>query len=88
MKKVNKKQKNNNSYLKKILFIVVFISVVVQVNIAITDSIKGFLKQQKIEKETMLCPPDCCKLANDEDYYQVPELPEIEVLDVNVKPIK
>ena len=56
MKKVNKKQKNNNSYLKKILFIVVFISVVVQVNIAITDSIKGFLKTEKKKKSNDVMP--------------------------------
>lgn len=88
MKKNKKITKNNYSYLKKFLFIIIFISVVVQINIAITDGIKAHLKQQKIKKEVLLCPPDCCRLIADEERYQVPDLPEIEVLDIDVKPIK
>lgn len=81
------KNKKNN-YLKRFIAIAVFISLITQINIFVTDGIKKQIKQQKIEKDIMLCPPDCCKLTNEEDSYQVPELPNIEILDIDVEPIK
>lgn len=85
MKKKQQKQQKNN-YFKKIIAIIIFISVTVQINIFIADSIKDYQHQQKIKKEAALCPPDICTYTDDE--YSVSELPDIEILDIDVKPIK
>ena len=85
MKKKQQKQQKNN-YIKKFIAIIIFISVTVQINIFIADGIKGYLHQQKIKKEAALCPPDICTYTDDE--YFAPELPDLEILDIDVKPIK
>lgn len=85
MKKKQQKQQKNN-YIKKFIAMVIFISVTAQINIFIADSIKDYRHQQKIKKEAALCPPDICTYTDDE--YSMSELPDIEILDIDVKPIK
>lgn len=84
----NKKQQNKNSYFKRLCAIVLFVSLIVQANIVISDAIKKEIKKQKIKREAIYCPPDICTYAAELDGYTLPELPDIEVLDVKVKPIK
>lgn len=77
-----------DNYLKRLLLIILFISIITQINICVTGCIKEHLQNKKEQKEVLQCPPDCCTLVADEKLYEVPDLPNIEVLDVNVKPIK
>jgi len=77
-----KKNKKNNNYISRFIFIIVFISIIVQCNIFITDSVKSHLKQEKINKERMLCPPDICTVN------EPTNPPELEILDFDVEPIK
>lgn len=76
------------SQLKRLFVIVLFISIITQVNIAITRAIKHQIKKNQIQKELMLCPPDCCTIAEDLSEYDLPNPPQLEILDIDVKPIK
>lgn len=87
MKKRNQQQISLKSQLKRLFAIVVFISVVTQINIAITGVIKAELKKNQIKKEILNCPPDCCTLTADVDEYNLTQPPKIELLDINIKPI-
>lgn len=76
------------SQLKRLFVIVLFISIITQINIAITGVIQHQIKENQIKKELMLCPPDCCTIAEDLSEYDLPNLPQLEILDIDVKPIK
>lgn len=76
------------SQLKRLFIIVLFISIITQINIAITGAIQHQIKENQIKKELMLCPPDCCTIAEDLSEYDLPNLPQLEILDIDVKPIK
>lgn len=84
-----KNKKNTlKSQLKRLFIIVLFISIITQINIAITGAIQHQIKENQIKKELMLCPPDCCTIAEDLSEYDLPNLPQLEILDIDVKPIK
>lgn len=84
-----KNKKNTlKSQLKRLFVIVLFISIITQINIAITGAIQHQIKKNQIKKELMLCPPDCCTIAEDLSEYDLPNLPQLEILDIDVKPIK
>lgn len=91
MKRKNQQQISLKSQLKRLFAIVVFISVITQINIAITGAIKAELKKNQIKnqikKEILNCPPDCCTLTADVDEYELTQPPKIELLDIDVKPI-
>ena len=53
------------SQLKRLFVIILFISIITQVNIAITEAIQHQIKENQIKKELMLCPPDCCTIAEE-----------------------
>ena len=76
------------SQLKRLFIIVLFISIITQINIAITGAIQHQIKENQIKKELILCPPDCCTIAEDLSEYDLPNLPQLEILDIDVKPIK
>ena len=76
------------SQLKRLFVIILFISIITQINIAITGAIQHQIKENQIKKELMLCPPDCCTIAEDLSEYELPNLPQLEILDIDVKPIK
>lgn len=76
------------SQLKRLFVIILFISIITQINIAITGAIKHQIKENQIKKELMLCPPDCCTIAEGLSEYDLPNLPQLEILDIDVKPIK
>lgn len=76
------------SQLKRLFVIILFISIITQINIAITGAIQHQIKENQIKKELMLCPPDCCTIAEDLSEYDLPNLPQLEILDIDVKPIK
>lgn len=76
------------SQLKRLFVIILFISIITQINIAITGAIQHQVKENQIKKELMLCPPDCCTMAEDLSEYDLPNLPQLEILDIDVKPIK
>ena len=76
------------SQLKRLFVIILFISIITQINIAITGAIQHQIKENQIKKELMLCPPDCCTIAEDLSEYDLPNLPKLEILDIDVKPIK
>lgn len=84
-----KNKKNTlKSQLKRLFVIILFISIITQINIAITGAIQHQIKENQIKKELMLCPPDCCTIAEDLSEYELPNLPQLEILDIDVKPIK
>lgn len=84
-----KNKKNTlKSQLKRLFVIILFISIITQINIAITGAIKHQIKENQIKKELMLCPPDCCTIAEDLSEYDLPNLPQLEILNIDVKPIK
>lgn len=84
-----KNKKNTlKSQLKRLFVIILFISIITQINIAITGAIQHQIKENQIKKELMLCPPDCCTIAEDLSEYDLPNLPQLEILDIDVKPIK
>lgn len=87
MKRKNQQQISLKYQLKRLFAIIVFISIITQINIAITGAIKVELKKNKIKKETLNCPPDCCTITADVDEYELTQPPQIELLDINVKPI-
>lgn len=76
------------SQLKRLFVIILFISIITQINIATTGAIQHQIKENQIKKELMLCPPDCCTIAEDLSEYDLPNLPQLEILDIDVKPIK
>lgn len=76
------------SQLKRLFVIILFISIITQINITITGAIQHQIKENQIKKELMLCPPDCCTIAEDLSEYDLPNLPQLEILDIDVKPIK
>lgn len=76
------------SQLKRLFVIILFISIITQINIAITGAIQHQIKENQIKKELMLCPPDCCTISEDLSEYDLPNLPQLEILDIDVKPIK
>lgn len=76
------------SQLKRLFVIILFISIITQINIAITGAIQHQIKENQIKKELILCPPDCCTIAEDLSEYDLPNLPQLEILDIDVKPIK
>lgn len=81
------------SQLKRLFVIILFISIITQINIAITGAIQhqikeNQIKENQIKKELMLCPPDCCTIAEDLNEYDLPNPPQLEILDIDVKPIK
>ena len=58
-----KNKKNTlKSQLKRLFVIILFISIITQINIAITGAIKHQIKENQIKKELMLCPPDSALL--------------------------
>ena len=73
---------------KQTIIVILFISIITQVNIAINDSIKLAVakhKENKINKEKMLCPPDICMVNNEEktgevefEIVELPPLPPIK----------
>jgi hypothetical protein len=84
-----KNKKNTlKSQLKRLFVIILFISIITQINIAITGAIQHQIKENQIKKELMLCPPDCCTIAEDLSEYDLPNLPQLEILNIDVKPIK
>ena len=61
--------KKNTNWIKNLIMVIIFISVITQVNIAINDGIKlavAKYKENKINEEKMLCPPDICTVNNEE----------------------
>lgn len=76
------------SQLKRLFVIILFISIITQINIAITGAIQHQIKENQIKKGLMLCPPDCCTIAEDLSEYDLPNPPQLEILDIDVKPIK
>lgn len=76
------------SQLKRLFVIILFISIITQINIAITGAIQHQIRENQVKKELMLCPPDCCTIAEDLSEYDLPNLPQLEILDIDVKPIK
>lgn len=63
----NKKQQNKN--FKRLCAIVLFISLIIQANIVISDTIKKEVKKQKIKRETLYYPPDICTYTAELDDY-------------------
>lgn len=76
------------SQLKRLFVIILFISIITQINIAITGAIQHQIRENQVKKELMLCPPDCCTIAEDLSEYDLPNLPQLEILDIDIKPIK
>lgn len=61
--------KKNTNWIKNLIMVIIFISVITQVNIAINNGIKlavAKYKENKINEEKMLCPPDICTVNNEE----------------------
>lgn len=84
-----KNKKNTLKFqLKRLFVIILFISVITQMNIAITGVIQHQIKKNQIKKELRLCPPDCCTIEEDLSEYDLPNPPQLEILDIDVKPIK
>lgn len=76
--------KKNTNWIKNLIIVIIFISVITQVNIAINDGIKLAVakhKENKIKKEKMLCPPDICtvnnKIKTGEMGFEIVELPPL-----------
>ena len=76
------------SQLKRLFVIILFISIITQINIAITGAIQHQIKENQIKKELTLCPPDYCTIAEDLSEYDLPNPPQLEISDIDVKPIK
>lgn len=84
-----KNKKNTlKSQLKRLFVIILFISIITQINIVITGAIQHQIKKNQIKKELMLCPPDCCTIVEDLSEYDLSNPPQLEILDIDVKPIK
>lgn len=68
---------------KQTIIVIIFISIIIQANIAINDGIKlavAKYKENKINKEKMLCPPDICTKNEGKTDYKIPV--EFEVIDL------
>lgn len=80
--------KKNTNWIKNLIMVIIFISVITQLNIAINDGIKlavAKYKENKINEEKMLCPPDICTVNNEEktgkvefEIVELPPLPPIK----------
>ena len=80
--------KKNTNWIKNLIMVIIFISVITQVNIAINDGIRlavAKCKENKINEEKMLCPPDICTVNNEEktgkvefEIVELPPLPPIK----------
>ena len=80
--------KKNTNWIKNLIIVTIFISVITQLNIAINDGIKLAVtkyKENKINKEKILCPPDICTVNNEEktgevefEIVELPPLPPIK----------
>lgn len=73
------------SQFKKLFVIILFISIITQINIAIAGAIQHQIKKNQIKKELLLCPPDCCTVVEDLREHDLPSLPPLETLDIDVK---
>lgn len=76
--------KKNTNWIKNLIMVTLFISVITQVNIAINDGIRLTVikyKENKINKEKTLCPPDMHTVNNkektDEVGFEIVELPPL-----------
>lgn len=77
--------KKNANWIKNLIMVIIFISVITQVNIAINDGIKLAVvkhKENKINKEKKLCPPDICTVNNEEKTGEV----EFEIVELPLLP--
>ena len=80
--------KKNTNWIKNLIMVIIFISVITQLNIAINDGIKltvAKYKENKINKEKIFCPPDICTVNNEEktgkvkfEIVELPPLPPIK----------
>lgn len=80
--------KKNTNWIKNLIMVIFFISVITQINIAINDGIKLAVakhKENKINKEKMLCPPNICTINKQEktgkiefEIVKLPPLPPIK----------
>ena len=80
--------KKNTNWIKNLIMLIIFISVITQLNIAINDGIKlavAKYKENKINKEKMFFPPDICTVNNEEktckvefEIVELPPLPPIK----------
>ena len=74
--------KKNTNWIKNLIMVIIFISVITQVNIAINDGIRlavAKYKENKINEEKMLCPPDICTVNNEENGYSKDDVDSYEV---------
>lgn len=69
---------------KQAIIVVIFISVITQINIVINDGIKLAVakhKENKINKEKILCPPNIRTVNNEEKIgevgFEIVELPPL-----------
>lgn len=76
--------KKNTNWIKNLIMVIILISVITQVNIAINDGIKlavAKYKENKINEEKMLCPPDICTVNKEEKAgdveFKILELPPL-----------
>ena len=80
--------KKNTNWIKNLIMVIIFISVITQVNIAINDGIRlavAKYKENKINEEKILCPHDICTVNNEEktgkvefEIVELPPLPPIK----------
>ena len=80
--------RKNTNWIKNLIMVIIFISVITQLNIAINDGIKlavAKYKKNKINKEKIFCPPDICTVNNEEktdkvefEIVELPPLPPIK----------
>lgn len=76
--------KKNTNWIKNLIIVIIFISVITQLNIAINDGMKlavAKYKENKINKEKISCPPDICTVNNEEKTgkveFEIVELPPL-----------
>ena len=80
--------KKNTNWIKNLIMVIIFISVITQVNIAINDGIRLAVaknKENKINEEKMLCATDTKTVNNEEktgkvefEIVELPPLPPIK----------
>ena len=80
--------KKKTNWIKNLIMVIIFISVITQLNIVINDGIKlavAKYKENKINKEKIFCPPDICTVNNEEktgkvefEIVELPPLPPIK----------
>lgn len=83
---MKKQQPKKQNLFKQLFAVVLFISIIAQANIFITEKIKIEVKKQEIKKQALLCPPDICTYTSED--YDLPNLPPLEELDIEFEPIK